>query len=320
MNAGRKNEIRIVALLDGRPGHEKQTQGIIRALKATLKVKTTEIAVVPVSPIIMLWQFLLLILPGKGWSHPQIDHADLLLGTGSRTHLPLLLYKKKYAIPVVTCMSPSFFLRNRFDLCCVPEHDGLAERHNIMHTTGSPNCSRNKKQHQKNCGLILLGGVDVKSHHWDSKKIAAMVRLIVQRDSQQYWTISSSPRTPQETVELIRTLSDEFSNTVFFDYGKTPPGWIETQYDKNKVVWVTSDSISMIYEALTAGCNVGIIPMQWRKRNSKFKINENLLLEQGLVTSFSSWEMGQASWHANIELNEAHRCAERILQIWSPKS
>ena len=48
----------------------------------------------------------------------------------------------------------------------------------------------------------------------------------------------------------------------------------------------------MIYEALTAGCSVGIFPMRWLRENSKFKRNENLLLEKKLVKSFSSWEQG----------------------------
>jgi mitochondrial fission protein ELM1 len=320
MTFARNNGLRVVALLDGRPGHEKQTQGIIQALQTKIKVEVREIAVAPVGPLIWLWQLILLFLPGKGWSHAQIDGADLLLGTGSRTHLPLLFFKKRYTIPAVTCMSPPFFMRSRFDLCCVPEHDGISEQHNIMHTIGAPNCSRNKKQHQEDRGLILLGGVDHKSHLWESKKIAKMVRQIVQRETTQCWTITSSPRTPQETIELMKALVADYANATFFDYKTTQPGWIEKQYDRSRVVWVTSDSISMIYESLTAGCRVGIIPMQWRRENSKFKKNEDILLKKGLVVSFSSWEQGNAIWHENIELNEARRCAERILQIWWQKN
>ncbi|MBU1565394.1 MAG: mitochondrial fission ELM1 family protein [Proteobacteria bacterium] len=317
MTTAWKNGIRVVVLLDGRPGHEKQTKGIIQALQAKLKVEIREIVVAPPTPLDLIWQLVLLFLPGKGWSHPQIHDADLLFGTGSRTHLPLLLFKKRYAIPAVICMSPPFFLRSRFDLCLVPEHDGIAEQPNIMHTRGAPNCSLNKNQHQEDCGLILLGGVDFKSHLWESTKIARMVRQIVQQETNQHWTIASSPRTPQETVELMQVLATDFANATFFGYKNTLPGWIESQYDKSRMVWVTSDSISMIYEALTAGCKVGIIPMKWTSENSKFKQNEDLLLKNGLVISFSSWEQGNATWSENIELNEARRCAERILQIWS---
>ncbi len=320
MTSANKNGLRVVALLDGRPGHEKQTKGILQALQAEIEVEIQEIIVDPVTPISLLRQLLLLFLPGKGWSDPRIEDADLLLGTGSRTHLPLLLFKKRYSTPAVICMSPPFFIRGRFDLCFVPEHDEVEEQHNIVHTVGAPNCSSNKNRHQKDCGLILLGGVDFKSHLWESRKISTMVRMIDQKETSQHWTISSSPRTPRETVELMREVADDFANVTFFDYKETQQGWIETQYDKSRVVWVTSDSISMIYEALTAGCKVGIIPMQWKKTNSKFKKNEDLLLKKGLVISFSSWEQGNAIRREKIELNEAYRCAERILQIWRPKN
>jgi len=305
--------------MDGRPGHEKQTKGIIQALQSLVEVETREIVVNRLTPLGILRQLFFLFLPGNGFSHPQIGDTDLLLGTGSRTHLPLLLFKKRYAIPAVTCMSPPFFIRNYFDLCFIPEHDGVKEQHNIQHTIGAPNCSRNKGLHQENCGLILLGGVDTKSHRWEPAKITNMVRQIVQRELLKQWTISSSPRTPQETIDQMRILESEFTNVTFFDYKATPPGWIETQYDKNQVAWVTSDSISMIYEALTAGCKVGILPMQWIRESSKFKNNENLLLTKGLVISFSSWMQNNAIWQENIELNEALRCAERILQKWWPK-
>ncbi len=320
MTPARKNTLCVVALLDGRPGHEKQTRGLLQALQEQIPVEVREVLIEQVSPFTLLQQIFLLFLPGKGWSHPRMVDADLLLGTGSKTHLPLLLFKKRYAIPAVTCMSPPFFLRNCFDLCFVPEHDGLAERHNIVNTAGSPNCSRNKGCHQEGCGLILLGGVDLKSHFWESAKIASMVRQIVQGESMQQWTISSSPRTPLETVDLMRKLAADFANVTFFDYKDTQPGWIERQYDNNRLVWVTADSISMMYEALTAGCQVGIIPLQWRRESSKFKKNEDLLQKKDLVIAFSSWKQGNAAWRKQIELNEAARCAERILQRWWPKN
>lgn len=314
------NGICVVAILDGRPGHEKQTKGIIQALRTLVEVEVREIIAEPVTPVSMLWQMFLLASPGMGLSHPRVAGADLLLGAGSRTHLPLLLFKKQYGLPAVVCMSPPFFLRNRFDLCFVPEHDGLLERKNILHTVGAPNCSRNRGLHQEDCGLILLGGIDTKSHLWDSARIGNMVRQIVRKESQRRWTISSSPRTPADTVKLMVNIAADFPNVSFFDYKETEPGWIEEQYDRCSVVWVTSDSISMIYEALTAGCKVGILPLQWLRKDSKFKKNEDLLQKKGLVISLSSWMQGTAIWQKNVELNEAQHCAERILNKWSPKN
>ncbi|GAB6191789.1 mitochondrial fission ELM1 family protein [Desulfocastanea catecholica] len=319
MTADATTALRIIALLDGRPGHEKQTMGIIQAVQKKVPVQLTRIHVSGFSVFDKLIQTCRLYLPGTGLSHPQIRQADLLIGTGSRTHLPMLLYKKKYAIPAITCMTPASHLRNRFDLCFVPEHDGRTGGKNIMLTIGAPNQSRNKRVHRKECGLILLGGIDTKSHRWDSSQVVRMVERIIATDRQKAWTVSSSPRTPQDTVAMLKQLSKQYDNTHFFDYKDTPPGWIEEQYDKNKVVWVTADSISMIYEAITAGCSVGIFPMQWLSKNSKFKRNEDVLLAKSLVTPFGSWEKGHMSLDETRELNEAERCAERILQQWWPE-
>lgn len=318
MNIARKNTLCIVALLDGRPGHEKQTKGIIQALQNFVPVETREIRVSPDTPLTLLRQLLLLYLSGNGVSHPRVAAADLLIGTGRRTHLPLLLFKQRYKLPAVTCMAPASFLRHSFDLCFVPEHDGLNQKENIVFTTGAPNCSLNKGRHDSSRGLIVLGGVDVKSHHWDSGAIAEMVLQIVQKQADKIWTIASSPRTPRETSRLMTELAHGRPNISFFDFKDTEPGWIERQYDENSTVWVTSDSISMIYEALSAGCKVGILPMQWKKQTSKFKKNEEILLKKKLVVSYSSWLKGETAWQKNFNLNEAQRCAERILQKWWP--
>lgn len=118
---------------------------------------------------------------------------------------------------------------------------------------------------------------------------------------------------------MLKQLPKKYGHSQFFDYKDTPTGWIEDQYDKNKVVWITADSISMIYEAITAGCCVGIFPMQWRSQKSKFKKNQDVLLAKRLVVPFHSMEEGHGIWDENRELNEAERCAERILQQWPPK-
>ncbi len=316
MDSEKAKELRVIALFDGRPGHEKQTMGIVQALQAKVPVQVIRINVKKFSLIEEVVQTCRVFLPLAGLSHEHIEGGDVLIGTGSRTHLPMLLYKKKYAIPAVTCMTPASHLRNRFDLCFVPEHDGVVETRNINLTIGAPNCSQNKRKHQKECGLILLGGVDIKSHHWESRQMAEMVEEIVKREAQIHWSVSSSPRTPQDTIVMIKKLVDVYDNINFFDYQNTLPGWIEEQYDKSDVVWVSADSISMVYEAITAGCNVGIFPVRWIRENSKFQRNEKILFEKKLVMSFKAWERGDIAQNEKIELSEAQRCADLILKKW----
>ena len=320
MSTSLPSNIRIAVLLDGKPGHEKQSKGILQAMQSMIEVDVIPIRVKRTGSFSLFMRSLRYFLPGDRTADQSAVNADLVLGTGSRTHLPMLEIKKKYGIPAITCMNPPLHLRAHFDLCLVPEHDGIPDEKNIMLTSGAPNSSINKGNHQSELGLILLGGVDLKSHRWDSERIQAMVRNIVRRDKNKQWTISSSPRTPEETVVALEMFARESDRVTFFNYKNTKTGWIEEQYDKNSVVWVTADSISMIYESLTAGCKVGIIPLQWKRKNSKFQRNEDLLVKKRFVVSYASWLDEGGMGLDNIELNEAQRCAEWILQKWFSKN
>ncbi len=312
--------LRIIALLDGRPGHEKQTLGIVRALQAMTEVHLTEIQVDRPSLVRSIILTLRFFLSPAGEKNSLIARGDLLIGTGSGVHLLLLLYKKRYGIPAVTCMAPAGYLRPFFDLCFIPEHDSHKKYKNVFFTRGAPNCASDRSIHQKDRGLILLGGIDEASHNWDSLGISMMVEEIVKREKGIHWTISSSPRTPAETVCSMQACDQEYENCSFFDYRDTPRGWVEQKYDQSSVVWVTSDSISMLYEALTAGCNVGLLGVEWKDTKGKFKCNEEVLLRNKLAISFREWERGEFFWPEPGGLNEAQRCAERMLQTWWPEN
>jgi mitochondrial fission protein ELM1 len=315
MKKGKERELRIAALFDGRPGHEKQTKGIIQALQEKIKVQVVALPVTRMGLSETIVNSCRVFMPGSGMTHPDVADCDLLIGTGSQTHLPLVLYNKQYHIPIVTCMSPASFLRHCFDICFVPMHDGLKQSGNIILTAGAPNCAINAGKHRPEYGLILLGGIDAKSHFWQDDEIIDKVRNVIIDEPCIHWTISSSPRTPEKTVLKVRNLVKLYGNCSFFHYEETGDGWIEAQYTKSTIVWVTSDSISMVYEALTAGCKVGLFPMQWKKSRNKFKTNEAILVDKNMALLYDSWKNADARWGEMLNINEAQRCAEYILEI-----
>ena len=183
--------LRVAVFLDGRPGHEKQSLGILRGLENRLPVEHFRVPVQRPSIFRRILQLLQLFLPLPVTGDLNIQKADLLLGTGSSTHLLMLRYKKQYRIPAVTCMYPEPFLAPFFDLCCVPEHDGVAIKANIVLTVGAPNCSVDAGNHNDLQGLVLLGGIDLESHRWDSEEIMRMVEFIVGETRGMTWTDSS---------------------------------------------------------------------------------------------------------------------------------
>ncbi len=320
------NPLSIRAYFDGRPGHEKQTRSILNRLSEMTPIEVTVVKI-SVAPAVYLkdWAaYLLSFFQGrghKGWTPP----ADLIIGTGSHTHIPMLLDKKRMRsssnpVRVVCCMTPDVMLRNKLDLCFIPMHDAPSLKENVFVTHGPPAPVKFEGRHRNEKGLILVGGVDMKSHVWKSKEIISQIQIIIEKNSDMEWTVSSSPRTPEDTSEKLQEMAAGMENFSFFRSEDTPDGWIEEQYGLNQTVWVTADSISMVYEALTAGCSVGILPVEWLHRDNKFNKSLQFLAEQEMIVDFDGWRQGLSMpTQKNEKFNESIRCAREILRRWWPE-
>jgi hypothetical protein len=68
----------------------------------------------------------------------------------------------------------------------------------------------------------------------------------------------------------------------------------------------------MVYEALTAGCRVGVLPLSGEADNRIGKGIEQLAT-QGLVVHTPDWSMSGLAV-AGAVFNEAERCAEVVLE------
>jgi mitochondrial fission protein ELM1 len=315
----------IVAYFDGRLGHEKQTQGILDALSEMTPIEVDSIKV-SVAPTAYLKNWVTYLLPfihgtkqGK-----NTQPIDLIIGTGTHTHTPMLTRRKKCnssggRTRVVTCMTPDVQLRYHFDLCFIPMHDEPAPEANVFVTQGPPNIVKYERSQQSDRGLILVGGVDTKSHIWKSAEVAAQIRIIIDKNSTTQWTISSSPRTPEDFCEKLEEFSVSMQNVSFFRSVDTPSGWVEEQYALNRTVWVTADSVSMVYESLTAGCSVGVLPVEWLRQDNKFNKSLNYLAKKKMIVDFDAWQRGAPLPIPGDEpFNESLRCAQEILRRWWP--
>lgn len=310
---------KITAILDGSPGHEKQTEGIILALGKYVLVEITRLKIKKsfLSDIIS-WAKVLI---GLCWKTGKTEHIDFVMGTGTHTHPHVIKIGNAGGAKKIICMSPAGFLIKMFDLCFVPNHDRPSPGKNIFLTVGPPNISENKNIHKPDTGLILIGGVDEKSHVWDSDKICGYIEQIVSSAPVILnWTISSSPRTPEEMENKISRFAAGRENVSFFPFANTPKGWVEKQYDISGIVWVTADSLSMVYEALTAGCTTGIIPVEWKQKENKFASSEHYLYDHKIAISYDNWKQNRDDIKSGNNLNESDRCAREILRRWSPES
>lgn len=310
---------KITAILDGSPGHEKQTEGIIRALEKYVCVEITRLKIKKtfLSDIVS-W---LKVVVGLCWKTGKTKNIDFVIGTGTHTHPHVIKMGYAGGAKKIICMFPAPFLIKMFDLCFVPNHDRPSPGKNIFLTVGPPNISKNKNIHKKDTGLILIGGVDEKSHVWDSDKICGYIEHIVSAESVNLnWTISSSPRTPEEMDAKISRFASARENISFFPFADTPKGWVEKRYDTSGIVWVTADSLSMVYEALTAGCTTGIIPVEWKQKVNKFASSEQYLYDHKIAISYDNWKRNKDYIKSGNGLNESDRCAREILRRWGSES
>lgn len=310
----------ITVFLDGSPGHEKQSQAILQSLQEFEEVTIQEIKLEKTSFLDKVVGLIRLVLFPDGGCRYDVESAQILLGTGTTTHIPMLSCKKKYSLPAVVCMAPDFYLRKQFDLCFVPRHDGLTEQSHIFLTDGPPVLAPADLPEDESRGLILIGGIDSSSHYWESSQLVEYIEKITTEEHGKKWNVSSSPRTPGETCEKLKRLAEKTQNIEFFDYHETPQGWVEQQYAESSVVWVTVDSMSMVYEALTAGCRVGLLPLRWKNESNKFRKSMDLLVSRRLAVWYQDWEKGRGDWNLGQRFNEAKRCADEIRARWFKKS
>jgi mitochondrial fission protein ELM1 len=216
-------------------------------------------------------------------------------------------------------MTPDIQMRNKFDLCCIPIHDQPAAEANVFVTQGPSNTVKFAGRQKSDRGLILVGGLDTKSHVWKSAEIVEQIRIIIDKDPAMHWTVSSSPRTPEETCRSLEDMAGTMQQLSFFRSENTPAGWVEDQYATNGIVWVTADSVSMVYEALTAGCSVGVLQVEWLRQDNKFNKSLQFLTEKEMIVDFAAWKQGAPMpTQKDEQLNESLRCAREILKRWWP--
>lgn len=298
------------AFTDGKAGHENQTRGLLAALAQRQPLDARWINVPAYASVLsslMTRRF----LPGVGLPPPTI-----LIGAGHRTHLPMLAARRAHGGRSIVLMKPSL-PRAWFDLCVIPEHDikpGRATEisSNVLLTRGALNGMQTGTKNSKS-GLVLIGGPS-RHYGWQEKELAARVQAIVQREATTHWTLTTSRRTPTSTTTRLQTLA--FGNLTVVPVQATGPGWLAEKLAQTAWVWATEDSVSMVYEALTAGCATGVLPVPRRRRVGKIARGIAGLADDNLITHFSDWQKDKPLSGPATPFNEAARVANWIIEKW----
>jgi len=204
-------------------------------------------------------------------------------------------------------MRPSLPLRY-FDLCIAPHHDFPKKptRKNLILTRGVINRVQ-ASDAPKTGKLILIGGPS-KTHGWDT---GAMMDMLAKVTEGGGWQLTDSRRTPEGFLEQARM---RLKGLEIFSCQQTPPDWLPSKLRESDEVWVSEDSVSMIYEALSSGARVGLLPVPRLKPKSRVLRGVDELVEAGFLTSFSEWGKTGQLRPAPEALNEADRCGEILFE------
>ncbi len=290
---------------DGKAGHDNQTRGLAEALTRLRSVETRTLNPLPPTAALRGWVLGRL----SAWS--ELPTPDLLLGAGHHTHLSLLAARRIRGGKVVVLMRPSL-PPGLFDLCLIPEHDAPPARPNVLATRGALNRIQPAATLDPQQGLFLIGGT---SEHfgWDDAVLRQSIAAIVTADPAMQWTLTTSRRTPPSFLEGLSGMADARLKVV--PVAATGPDWLLAQLARAGQAWVTADSVSMVYEALTAGAAVGVLDVP-RKRSSRISRGLDRLAADGWVTAFTDWRQRRHLHRPPGVFNEAERCARWIVERW----
>lgn len=297
---------------DGKPGHDRQTAGLLHALAAW---RPLAIHTIPVGPLgVSWWGVLRRRLPALLSTLPK---PGLLVGAGHGCERTLLAARRACNAPSVYLMKPGLPLAC-FDLCLVPRHDDVAAGPAVELTQGVLNDLVPGTGPRDGPVPILVGGPS-KHHGWDEAALLRQIASLVFGSRERHFVISDSRRTPAATSAQLATFAQRGVSVI--SHRDVGPDWLRDTLGHAADAWVTADSVSMLFEALTAGCAVGVLEVPVLREDRITSIAP-LLVRDGVVASLGQWLAGSRLPRAAQPLAEAARCAAivdaRLLRAAAP--
>jgi mitochondrial fission protein ELM1 len=302
------NPLVVWRVMDGKRGHERQTQGLVNALQQQLDLQVFDVP--RLTFILAFWSW----VSGRFITKQKLPRPLVVIGAGHGTHLTMLAARRAFDAKAIVLMCPSLPIA-WFDLCIIPEHDGVHAK-NVLTSKGALNPVQAGTQKDQQLGLILMGGLS-QHYDWDDAVIMRQLAELVVNHAEIKWLISTSPRTPESILHSLRDL--QFTNVSIIDFHEVNADWLPSKMSLAVYIWVTPDSVSMVYEALTAGASVGVFDLA-PKSGSKVVQGIADLVSSQYLTPYHDWEKHRVLAPVGVTFNEAARCARWIKQHWFPEN
>jgi hypothetical protein len=281
----------ILILSDGKAGHENQSLGLAEAMARSAPI---EFRVLRLEMGKSLMPRIRQALDdSRGFPRP-----DYVIAAGHGTHLSLLRVAKNYGARSIVLMKPGLPM-SWFGWCIAPEHDFKKPPRGKRVMTSKGALNRVVPAKGERSGKLFLIGGPSKIHGYDED---GLLGRILEISAGGGWQVADSRRTPGM---FLINLEKQVSGLEIFPHQETEAGWLAEKLASAEEVWVTEDSVSMIYEALTGGGKVGVLEMPRLRAEARVIRGVEALRTDGYFIG-SGREDRKA-------LAEADRCAAIIL-------
>lgn len=282
----------LLILSDGKKGHVNQSLGLAEAMQRRSPSITYELSLI-------------------GNNQLVTKKPNAIIAAGHSTHLPLFFLARKYRCPSIVIMKPSLPCQ-LFAHCLIPAHDYYQRRKppaNVQLTLGALNRLPEKISEKKDQAVIMLGGPS-KHFHWKLERILQAIISLVEENPTTSWLLGDSRRTPPATLQAIEDLNLPIT---LHPHQSTPRNWLKNTLGESQTAWITPDSTSMLFEALTAGCHLGTLPL--KRHNTRLSNFQDELSERGWLTRFDEvTDLSQPLPKPPYKLHETSRCAQYLLE------
>lgn len=293
--------MKVVILSDKKPGHYKQSLGIVEKMPECRTVwleiqfrrkwRDNLLRVfmclfggvpLPISVIhgLLRWS----LIPESYDALVQHQTADIILSTGSSVAAVNLLLGRILRAMTVTCRRPSPVGTRYFDLAILPmiSWHHVSRKDNICRTIGVPNpispesLDTKRKQLEDELNLsdcprigVLLGGTD--RHETitrdDAEQLSEICKMTAKKMNAQILVTTSRRTPPDVTDHFVSTVK----HTDWCPFFMTPdtPSELEDPYQAilalSDLLIVTADSFSMVCEAASSGHSVVVLMLSKKK-------------------------------------------------------
>lgn len=302
--------MKVIILSDNKPGHYKQSLGIVEKLPESetewvtvefrrkwrdnlLRIFMCIFGGMPL-PTSLIHTLLRWSLTSESYSPlTHLQTADIILSTGSSVAAVNLLLGRILGAKTVTCRRPSPLGVRNFDLAILPMFSWHGKRHkdNVCQTVGVPNrispdtLNTKRKQliHERNlpdCPRIglLIGGTD--RHETitaaDAEQLGAICQTVATKMKVQL-LVTTSRRTPTEaTTHLTSTLKHSTWCPLFIepDTSSELADPYQAILALSDLLIVTADSFTMVCEAASSGRPVIVLTLsrETARKPKRYKV------------------------------------------------